>query len=761
MKLAFCIYRYFPHGGLARDLAGLVAECVRRGWQVRVYALSWEASLPGVAAVAVPVRGLTGPARYRRFTRWVRQHLSDHPVDLVVGMNKMPGLDVYFAGDSCYEEKARRERPWPYRLLPRYRHFAAYERAVFGVNGVRILALTEAQREAFRRYHETPHERFHMLPPALQEPSAGACGGAAPGRRKHVVAPGEADGRAWLTREFGLGEAAIALLFVGSGFRTKGLDRLLKAVAALPAGLARRVTLFVIGADRDRRFKRLARRLKIAERTRFLGGRDDVPRFLSAADALALPAYNEATGGVIVEALAAGLPALVTEACGYAPLVAEAQAGIVSPAPFDQGRLNHELEQLLTAPQRDAWRVQGRRFAAGIAPGGRAHAAADLFERFAGGVAQPTVAFCLHRVAPDDGPSRDFASVVRACLAAGFSARVYTMSWRPPPAMPAGLDVAVAPVASMTGYKRLERFAAWVAASLKRHPADCVVGFNKMAALDLYLVTEPCVERLADEARLRLYRSAPSYRQRREAERAVFRGATQVLAQNARQIEEYRGYYDVDARFVGPFAGGRGGLADTVPTGVREAFRRQRGLPDTAILMLHIGSGGLDRVLLTVAALPREVGERAWLLVVNGGRRWRGMANGLGFGDRVIFEDAAAVDSTYYNGSDLLLHWPHRDLAARPVLDAIRAGLPVLTTADVGFAEHVARAGAGMALAPPFDLEESRTHLAATLADDARRLEWGRNGARYFAGTEFGAAARVVEMIREVAHRRGRAVPAG
>ena len=742
MKLAFCIYRYFPYGGLARDLRGLAAECLQRGWQVRVYALSWEAPLPGVTAVAVPARGLTGPARYRRFTRWVCRHLSDHPVDLVVGMNKMPGLNVYFAGDSCYEEKARRERPWHYRLLPRYRHFAAYERAVFGVNRVQILALTQAQREAFQRYHETPDERFFMLPPALAE---------------HAAAGGEADCRAWLTREFALGADAIALLFVGSGFRTKGLDRLLKAMAALPAGLARRVTLFVIGADRDRPFKRLARRLKIAERTRFLGGRDDVPRFLRAADALALPAYNEATGGVIVEALAASLPVLVTEACGYAPLVADAQAGIVSPAPFNQARFNDELEQLLTAPQRAAWRENGHRFAAGIAPGARARAAADLFERLASGAAQPLVAFCLHRVSPDDGPSRDFANVARACLAAGFSARVYTMSWRPPPALPAGLEVIEAPVASMTGYKRLERFAAWVQASLARHPADCVVGFNKMGALDLYLVTEPCVERLADEMRLRLYRSAPSYRQRREAERAVFLGATQVLAQNARQIEEYRGYYDVDARFVGPFAASE----DAAPTPGREAFRRQRAVPDSAILMLHIGSGGLDRVLLTMAALPREAVERAWLLVVNGGRRWRGMASDLGLADHVIFEEVAAVDCAYFRGSDLLLHWPHRDLAARPVLDAIRAGLPVLTTADVGFAEHVARAGAGVAMAPPFDLEAGRTHLAAALADDAARREWGCNGARYSAGTEFGAAARVVDMIREVARRRGRAVPAG
>ena len=743
MKLAFCIYRHFHHGGLSKDLAGIAAECVRRGWQVRVYALRWDAPLAAVEAVAVPARGLTGVTRYRRFTRWVHRHLALHPVDLVVGMNKMPGLDVYFAGDSCYAEKARLQRPWIYRLSRRYRHFAAYERAVFGDDRVRILALTAAQREAFQRHYGARGARFSLLPPALDPAVAAAAGDAC----AH---------RAWLRQEFALPTDAIALLFIGSGFRTKGLARLLLAVAALPAGLAGRVALFVIGADRDRRFKRLAQRLGIAAHTRFLGGRDDVPKFLGGADALALPAHNEATGGVIVEAMAAGLPVIVTAACGYAPLVAQAEAGIVSPEPFAQSRFNGELAQLLADPRRDAWRANGARFAATLAPGGRARAAADLLAGFAPGAAPPTVAFCLRHVAPDDGPSQDFASVAGACARAGLSARVYTMSWRAPPAVPAGVDVVVAPVASMTGHKRLERFAAWVRASLTRHPAHCVVGFSKMDALDLYLVTEPCVERQADEARRPLYRRAPSYRRRVAAERAVFRGGAQVLAQNARQIEEYRGYYDVDAHFVGPLA-----AAATRPKAVdRQALRGGLGIPDGALLLLQVGGDALDRVLLAMAGLPRELAARVWLLVVNGQRRWRHMAQGLGLGERVVFEERDGGDGACYGCADLLLHWPHLDLAARQVFAAIGAGLPVLTTQDVGFAEHVTRAEAGIALAAPFDLEEARRALAAALADDARRRAWSANGARYFARTEFGAPDRVVSLIQEVVERHGRAVAA-
>ena len=64
----------------------------------------------------------------------------------------------------------------------------------------------------------------------------------------------------------------------------------------------------------------------------FLGGRSDVPRFLLGADLLIHPAYHENTGTALLEALVAGLPVLVTDVCGYAHYIAEADAGRVLPS---------------------------------------------------------------------------------------------------------------------------------------------------------------------------------------------------------------------------------------------------------------------------------------------------------------------------------------------------------------------------------------------------------------------------------------------
>lgn len=62
--------------------------------------------------------------------------------------------------------------------------------------------------------------------------------------------------RADFRREFGLAEDDLLLLQIGSGFRTKGLDRSLRGLAALPPELKARTRLIAIGQDNPKPFFR-------------------------------------------------------------------------------------------------------------------------------------------------------------------------------------------------------------------------------------------------------------------------------------------------------------------------------------------------------------------------------------------------------------------------------------------------------------------------------------------------------------------------
>jgi UDP-glucose:(heptosyl)LPS alpha-1,3-glucosyltransferase len=352
MQIAFCLYKYFPFGGLQRDFLRIALACQARGHAVRVYTLEWRGDVPaGFEVVLVPVKALTNQRRYAKFSGWLGDDLARRPADRVVGFNKMPGLDVYFAADPCFEDKARTLRGALYRMTGRYRHFAAYERAVFAPQAcTEILLISPLQRPLFEKYYATPGERFHLLPPGI------ASDRRAPGNAAEI--------RAAFRREFALAEDDLLVLQIGSGFRTKGLDRSLKALAALPAALASRCRLFAIGDDEAKLFHAQARALGVAERVRILRGRSDIPRFLLGADLLIHPAYNENTGTVLLEAMVAGLPVLTTAVCGYAHFVSDADAGLVVAEPFQQASLDRLLAQMLSdEPARRQWQSNALAFA--------------------------------------------------------------------------------------------------------------------------------------------------------------------------------------------------------------------------------------------------------------------------------------------------------------------------------------------------------------------------------------------------------------
>lgn len=347
MKLAFCLFKYFPHSGLSRDLLRVLQECHRRGHELTVYVSEWQGDRPeGININVLSVMPFANHTQNASFYNQFKHKVANQKFDAIIGFNKMPGLDIYYGADYCYIARAVPRYGPLYKLTPRYYHFYSFERAVFDVrSSTTILSLSEREKGVYQQHYGTPENRFQLLPPTLD---IGRKLGDAP----EIV-------REKKRKELGISSDEHLLLFIGSGFKTKGLDRAIRSIADLPEEMRTKTKLLVVGQDSESIFQRLVAKLKLSGHVRFMGGRDDILEIMTAGDLLIHPAYNENTGTVLIEAIASGLPVLATDVCGFAPHITKADAGIVLRSPFEQKELNKKLQIMLVSDERERWRKNG------------------------------------------------------------------------------------------------------------------------------------------------------------------------------------------------------------------------------------------------------------------------------------------------------------------------------------------------------------------------------------------------------------------
>ncbi len=170
-------------------------------------------------------------------------------------------------------------------------------------------------------------------------------------------------------------EPPFRVLCVGRLIERKGQHHLIRAVyEAVRRGID--VTLELVGTgDALGRYKALVHKLGLEERVRFSGyvPREEIAARYAAAHVFVLPSYNEGMSVATLEAMAAGLPVVVTRTGGVEELVEEGINGLT----FTWGDVATLADHLIRlATDRDLARRMGK--------ASRARAALFSWDRAAG-----------------------------------------------------------------------------------------------------------------------------------------------------------------------------------------------------------------------------------------------------------------------------------------------------------------------------------------------------------------------------------------
>ncbi|MDQ3571824.1 MAG: glycosyltransferase [Actinomycetota bacterium] len=177
-----------------------------------------------------------------------------------------------------------------------------------------LVGVSEATVSDLVRLGVAPRERFRVIPLGLE-----------------LDGFANADEKAGrdLRRELGIDDEDVVLTFVGRLVPIKRVDLLLRAFAI--ARTRARVRLLVVGdGELAPELRELSDRLGVSTAVSFLGYRRDLPRIAAAADIAVLASANEGTPVSLIEAAAAGRPAVATRVGGVAEVVT-GETGVLAP----------------------------------------------------------------------------------------------------------------------------------------------------------------------------------------------------------------------------------------------------------------------------------------------------------------------------------------------------------------------------------------------------------------------------------------------
>ncbi len=327
-------------GGAENTLLALTRELLRQGHEVTLVTAERQkpqelVSLANLHWQPAPVwPGKVG--RVLGFAVNARRVLQKGRFDLIFSLERTLRQDAYRAGDGCHREWLQRRRPYnslPERLhlalSPFHRTLLALEKRLFEDPGLKLVIANSLQVEAeVQRHYQVAPEKIRVIYNGVDRERFSP-------ERLAALSSGTFE-------DLGLKTGIPTILFVGSGFKRKGLNFLIAALA----GMQRRESrLLVVGQGRTAPYQRLAQQLGVPHRVWFLGPQSQVERFYAGAAVLALPTIYDPCSNVVLEALACGRPVITTAANGAAEFIHPGENGVVLERPDDLKGLAAALDE--------------------------------------------------------------------------------------------------------------------------------------------------------------------------------------------------------------------------------------------------------------------------------------------------------------------------------------------------------------------------------------------------------------------------------
>jgi glycosyltransferase involved in cell wall biosynthesis len=339
MRVAVISRVFSRSGGGAESYSVAVAQQLSLRHEIHVFAQ--ESNQPVTGITYHPVFCLS------RKPRWINQLLFA----VATWWRTRTGFDVVHSHENTWHGQIQtiHVRPLRYNLFQGRKGMSLLLRWLKVLLSPRLITYVFLERARFK-----PVASRHVV--ATSQTLRAECEQAYPESRPQlgVITPGahipqQPPSRSSARQRLGLPQDAPLLLFVANDYARKGLDTLLQAMKRLPPD----VGLAVVGNPKPiPRYQQMAEQLGLHGRVHFLGSLDDLSLAYLAADCLAHPTLEDSFAMVVLEAMAYGLPVVVSGPahCGISRELTTGVQALLLDSPTDAAKLAELMASVLQQP---------------------------------------------------------------------------------------------------------------------------------------------------------------------------------------------------------------------------------------------------------------------------------------------------------------------------------------------------------------------------------------------------------------------------
>jgi UDP-glucose:(heptosyl)LPS alpha-1,3-glucosyltransferase len=332
-KIAVIIPKYGLVGGAEQHAAELTDRLVcQTGYDFHVYATRWQKSAAPITFHQIPIISFPKFLTTLSFAYFVKRQIKCNNFSLVHSHERIFAADIFTLHGIPHRywvHNIRRKQMSLYDLATAW----VEKKLVYNGNCKKFIAVSSLTKDIFLQEYKINPDKVAVINPGVDLNDYAK-------QDKDFV-------RNSIRRELGINIAEPVILFVSMNFEIKGLDNIIQSLAKLKAD-GKSFKLLIVGKGNVKKYTRLASQAQIANDIIFTGilSREKLIQIYLSSDIYIMLSKFDTFGMVILEAMAAGLPVIISSNVGAKDLVQEDKNGFIIGNTSDYGYIASKLKIL-------------------------------------------------------------------------------------------------------------------------------------------------------------------------------------------------------------------------------------------------------------------------------------------------------------------------------------------------------------------------------------------------------------------------------